>query len=64
MKLKKWAQPELLIITRNRPEEAVLWLCKGNPNHVAIGPNTAELACRFWNDISDMCDTCESKRGS
>jgi hypothetical protein len=61
---KKWSQPELIVIVRNRPEEAVLWICKGNAGHEAIGANTAESACRYFNDVSNLCDTCESKKGS
>lgn len=34
---KEWSRPELTVLTRNKPEEAVLGSCKGasgsSPNH-------------------------------
>jgi hypothetical protein len=36
---RKWNQPKLIVLTRGRPEEAVLGTCKAiNENSVGTGP--------------------------
>jgi hypothetical protein len=35
--LKKWFTPELIVIIRNKPEEAVLWGCKDTNHAGALG---------------------------
>ena len=46
---KEWSQPELLVMTRSNPEEAVLTNCKGNggstPGVDFSGCNIAEGLC-------------------
>lgn len=39
-KLKKdWQKPELIVLVRSKPEEAVLGTCKGTIATTAPGPN-------------------------
>jgi hypothetical protein len=38
---KQWTKPELLVLVRNKPEEAVLVTCKG----VNAGPLAGYSAC-------------------
>ena len=47
---KEWAQPELLVMARSNPEEAVLSNCKGN---TSIAPGTFDGNC--WNDGCSQC---------
>lgn len=39
--MKVWEKPQLVVLTRSRPEEAVLGWCK--QYHVGSGPGTAFL---------------------
>lgn len=40
---KPWKQPELIVLVRNKPEEAVLSACKGSVQ--GTDPAEAEAAC-------------------
>lgn len=42
-KKKSWIEPELIAIVRNKPEEAVLWTCKGSP--ATVTPNNYAGFC-------------------
>jgi hypothetical protein len=52
---KGWTNPELIVLTRSKPEEAVLQVCKDGgagwfgPEHIAIG-------C----DIIGGCNLCSA----
>jgi hypothetical protein len=57
--MKKWTKPELIILVRNKPEEAVLWVCK-NP---VGGSGSASLygGCGLtqgggWNACISACN--------
>lgn len=41
---KKWVKPELVILVRNKPEEALLLACKGDGSH---GPNNDNVWCEI-----------------
>ena len=49
---RAWCRPELIVIVRSRPEEAVLMACKRGSGGPA-GPGSAWVACE---DIS--CGDC------
>jgi hypothetical protein len=50
---KKWEKPELVVLLRSRPEEAVLTACKNIPSQ--IGGSTFNGGCQTWTGI---CQTC------
>lgn len=43
---RAWMRPELLILTRSKPEEAVLAACKNNS--AKIGPGSSAAQCKNW----------------
>jgi hypothetical protein len=53
----EWERPELIVLTRSRPEEAVLRVCKfpgslhneGSPQIVDTGCNNAQKFCKVCN---------------
>ena len=56
---KKWVTPELIVLVRNKPEEAVLETCKGT----AIG-GTGYWHTGCWGS-GDGCDTlCSAQTAS
>ncbi len=67
MKDKAWQKPELVVLLRSRPEEAVLTVCK-----VETTPSGAQLAPSFntfkgcWDSTrppTDCSQTCQSRGG-
>lgn len=55
---KAWKTPELIILVRSNPEEAVLAACKGS--QVSSGPSYTDLQCNMGpaNDLCQArCDT-------
>lgn len=55
--VKKWVEPQLLILTRNNPEEVVLNCCKnikGRPNT----PNTKNWGC--YRKPNTSCIECQT----
>ena len=52
MKKKPWTKPELIVLVRNTPEEAVLGVCK---HETVFGPETLD-----WYCFDHHCDQCES----
>jgi len=48
---KKWVTPELIILARSQPEEAVLLTCK--TDGVLVGPNT-KMSCSVFTGLG--CD--------
>jgi hypothetical protein len=51
---KEWTKPELIVLVRSKPEEAVLAACK-LPPLIGLGPTNSEAAC-----VSGMgCDLCD-----
>lgn len=53
---KAWIKPELVILVRNKPEEAILGACKGinGPD----GPNNVNRYCLYAIDLA--CFDCDS----
>lgn len=49
---KEWSRPELTVLTRNKPEEAVLASCKGVPG---VGASNDNDSCMY--DYGD-CVNC------
>jgi len=50
---KAWQKPELTVLVRSKPEEAVLLGCK--LNNKDVGASSANEACQKASD----CDHCE-----
>ncbi len=53
---KAWITPELIVLVRSKPEEAVLGACKGNPS--LSGPNQTATDCQIMP--SGVCFLCNS----
>ena len=55
---KKLDKPKLVILTRGRPEEAVLDICKtGTPIIPSNGPNSYFSMCTLWDICLNMCSS-------
>ena len=54
---KQWQKPELIVLVRSKPEEAVLTACKGGAN--LSGIDRAKGACidKIRKDCFDSCYT-------
>lgn len=50
---KKWKRPKLIVISRRKPEEAVLLGCKG----AGGGPGNADNACNFLA-LAECLNSC------
>jgi hypothetical protein len=55
---KEWTKPELIVLVRNKPEEAVLGACK---NDFGEGPGVVYYLCYT---LVSGCGTCDSSAGS
>jgi len=53
---KMWEKPELVVLLRSRPEEAVLTVCKYIPSQ--IGGSTFNGGCQ--TTIGNVCETCQT----
>ena len=42
---KTWIEPELIVLVRSKPEEAVLVLCKMDDEHNHTGPDSSNYSC-------------------
>ena len=51
MEKKRWATPELIVLLRSNPEEAVLETCKYSSN--PTGPVTGNVGCN-----NEICEDC------
>ena len=60
MKKKKWSTPELIILTRNKPEESVLLVCKSGWYGI-IGPYNID---QNWCLVYLTPDTCNAVSSS
>ena len=58
MKKSKWGKPELTVLTRNKPEEAVLMVCKDSG--VAPGPDYEDTWCAPEGECMAFCDAHSS----
>jgi hypothetical protein len=59
MAKKSWEKPELIVVVRSRPEEAVLWTCKNRSTGPHSGSDAFDLSCRYDYPWGHNCDTCE-----
>jgi hypothetical protein len=57
---KQWQKPELIVLVRSKPEEAVLAACKywGDPS----GAESQEFGCLV--DLGVGCEACRDMSGS
>lgn len=53
-KKKKWEKPQLIVLVRNRPEEAVLLACKGGGQQSAVAKTSKNLC---FNQSKGSCPT-------
>lgn len=51
---KSWAKPQLLVLVRSQPEEAVLDSCKNFD--ASGGPGTSALNCGVVNVVCVACE--------
>jgi hypothetical protein len=51
---KEWKKPELIVLTRNKPEESVLATCKSNSG--GSNPANVQAAC-YGNTVCNDCLT-------
>jgi hypothetical protein len=56
---RRWAKPELIVLVRSKPEEAVLLGCKTTLG-IGLDPSTAYFHCQ----ASDPCTACFDTSGS
>ena len=61
MRKKSWEKPELIVLARSHPEEAILSACK-----TIVGTNFHYWYNGCWNDLDGdyVCDRCASTTGS
>jgi hypothetical protein len=63
---KTWETPQLIVLVRNNPQEAVLSLCKGTPSPAAAGtpvsPTTNYYGCMQPFDMANtpVCMDCST----
>ncbi len=63
----KWTKPQLIVLTRGTPEEAVLTHCKRIDNSGPIVPQTVDqIGCDQGDVLSSdgKCGACQSRSGS
>jgi len=61
--MKQWQKPQLIVLVRNRPEEAILTFCKGDSS--GTDSQSANLGC--WGSgpsVLTVCGACEAIGGS
>jgi hypothetical protein len=58
---KNWFRPELIVLARSKPEEAVLTHCKRIAPSSG-GPSDAQTGCD--NGVITNCGNCQSRAGS
>ena len=52
---KPWTRPELIVLVRGRPEEAVLVTCKEGFTGSKTGPSNGDTACLNPRNSCAMC---------
>lgn len=57
---KQWQRPELTVLVRSKPEEAVLATCK-NTGTGGTGPGAANVYCQT---TTRACGTCNAYNAS
>ncbi len=62
---KSWNKPELTVLVRTRPEEAILGLCKAGPGVVAgSGRNDKDSQCLSVTGSEGCAGNCEQQYDS
>jgi hypothetical protein len=56
-----WSAPELIVLARSKPGEAVLAVCKLGPP--SAGPNSVNNSCH-WELLGGGCGECSSMGAS
>ena len=52
---KTWSKPELIVLVRGKPEEAVLGTCKIDAGGEGqMGPNVSQYDC-WYSDCTTLC---------
>ena len=51
--IKAWVRPELIVLVRSKPEEAILTACKDH----TVGPGNANAWCAPVGSCPPMCNT-------
>lgn len=59
--MKKWSKPELIVLVRSTPEEAVLGTCKRSTTG-STNPNTEVTGC--METVIGCASKCEDIRAS
>ena len=59
MQKKEWRKPELIVLVRSEPEEAILVICKATT--VRGGPKYYNNACR---NLSGCTSSCNQRQNS
>lgn len=54
---KNWINPQLVVVTRIRPEEKVLDYCKSNDAYIGTGAQSKDFGCAY-NDTEVHCEAC------
>jgi hypothetical protein len=63
---KTWQKPQLIVLVRSKPEEAVLQFCKnaGANAGLSAGPSASHLLCMSVPPISpgltQVCEACST----
>lgn len=58
---KKWSRPELIVLARSNPEEAVLTFCKRIAPS-SLGPADNQTGCDDGD--AGTCRNCQARSGS
>ena len=57
---RAWSRPELIVLVRSKPEEAVLGTCKQSDDLSVAGPRgVVNTSCTGTNHDTD-CDPCST----
>jgi len=56
---RAWSRPELIVLVRSRPEEAVLAVCKINGWRYEISSNVDWNLCQVGGAIVPPCFDCD-----
>ena len=59
---RAWSRPELIVLVRGRPEEAVLTACKDGTRKGHAGPSFENFTCEDY-DVG-CSTTCNTKAAS
>ena len=66
MSRKHWHSPQLTVLARSQPQEAVLLVCKESVNNISVsGPSKANSGCfDFTSDFERACPFCSTTASS